>query len=40
MKMKQIIRDCINSDKPLSKRVREYLKENRKLMLMKNFQDY
>ncbi len=40
MKMKQIIQDCISQDKSLSEKVRAYIKENRKLMMMKNLQDF
>jgi hypothetical protein len=40
MRMKDIIRDCISNNKSLSKKVRDYLKENRKLRMMKNFQDF
>lgn len=40
MTMKELIKDCISNDKKLSKKVREYLNESRKLRMMKNFQDF
>ena len=40
MKIKDIIKDCIASDKPLTDKVRAYLKESRKLRLMKTLQDF
>lgn len=40
MRIKDLIRDCISNEKNLSDKVRAYLKENRKLALMKNLQDY
>ena len=35
-----MIRDCIDRDKDLSKKVREFINEGRKLRMMKNFQDF
>jgi hypothetical protein len=40
MRIKDLIRDCISNDKNLADKVRAYLKENRKLMMMKNLQDF